>query len=319
MELRHLRYFVAVAEDLSYAKAAKRLHISAPALSARVKELQTEVGHLLFECVGRSLQLTDAGRVFLERARQIVIQASEAVVLARQAACGEVGELTIGYNPVAEHSVFAQIVRAFSHLSPNIRLNFRGLRTPHQVQALVRNELDVGFVCPPLTTDALETQFLIEQPFVLLLPKDHRLACAASIEFAELSDEPLILCSRTLDPDAFGRIEAEFKRTHATLNVAYELESAQAMIAFVAQRNGCGIAPEYVRALCPDSVVCRPLKSTHLVRVLAVAKHKSRGGLVESFCQFAVAHMHEIGAQSSVVRAVRSRSPSWPALDIARR
>jgi len=302
MELRHLRYFIVVAEELSYTRAAARLHVSAPPLSVQIKQLQVEVGHALIVCIGRALHLTDAGRVFLERARHIIGQVDEAVVLARQAACGKVGELTIGYNPVAEHSVLTQIVRAFSRLSPDIRITLRSLRTPQQVEALARNELDLGFVCPPLSTDDLETHFLTEQPFVALLPKHHRLANHTSVPFSALSDEPLVICSRTLDPDAYRQLQDEFSRVHAAFNVALELESARAMIDFVVEGAGCGIAPEYVRALCPSSVVCRPLESQGLKRVLAVAKQRDRGGLVESFCQFAIAQSYEIAAVSASLR-----------------
>lgn len=289
MELRHLRYFVAVAEELSFRRAAARLHIAPPPLSIQIRQLEEEVGADLLSRTGRGLCLTEAGRVFLEQARQTLVQASRAVSLARQTAQGATGgHLAIGYNAVAESGVLPAIVRAFRERWPKVELTLRALRTPNQFEALSRGELDLGFLCPPPPTDAFDLQDLTKQPFVVGLSSDHPLAAAPAVSFADLSGEPLVLYSRELDPDSFRQIEEHFRCANAVMHVAYELESSHSMINFVAAGNGCCIVPEYVRGFRPGEVVCKPLGPSDIVRTLAIAKTKGREGLVESFYGFAV-------------------------------
>jgi DNA-binding transcriptional LysR family regulator len=288
MEMRRLRYFVAVAEVLSYKKAAARVHIAVPPLIVQIRKLQTEIGVKLLYREGRGLALTDAGRVFLQQAREILAQAKRSITLARQAAEGAVGHLAIGYNTVAEYGVLPRIVRAFRSQWPNVHLTFHSRRTPQQFEALSRDELDVGFVCPPVPADNLDLQELSRQPFIAVVPEHHRLASASRICFEDLSAEPLILGSRALDPDSFHQIQQQFVRTGAVMNVVLELETASAMINFVEQVSGCCIVPDYARIFCPAGLVCKPLGPPSILRTLAIVKKKNRGALTEAFYRFAV-------------------------------
>jgi DNA-binding transcriptional LysR family regulator len=288
MELRHLRYFVAVAEELNFTRAAARLHIAAPPLSVQIRKLEVEIGADLLSRKDRNIRLTEAGRVFLEQARQTLAHANRAIISARQVANGEIGHLSIGYNTVAEFGVFPTIIPAFRKQFPNVRLTFHSLRTPQQLEALSRDEIHVGFVCPPVPADDFEMQELTQQPFVAVVSADHRLACTPAVSYSALSDEPLILYSRVLDPDAFRQMEEQFLRAGAVMNVVYELESPLSMINFVAMGHGCCLLPDYALRIRPEGVVCKPLGPPSILRSLAVIKKSGSGGVRHLFYRFVV-------------------------------
>ena len=293
MDLRQLRCFLAVAETLSYEEGAARVYMSPHPVYKHVRRLREQVGAPLFIRRKGVLELTVAGEVLLKEAKQGLSHLERAVALARQAASGEL-ELSIGYNSVAEHSVFSDIISAFRKLRPNVNLVCRSLRTPEQVQALERNELDLGFVCPPVPSNTLDTIVLTRQPFVAVVPENHPLAARPAVSFQALSGVPMIVCSRALDPRAFERLEQEFRNANATLNVSCEMESVQAMIRLVAAGCGCCIVPEYARELLCAGVVCKVLDPPNMMRVLAVATQKGREGLAQAFCEFAVLHVNEL-------------------------
>jgi DNA-binding transcriptional LysR family regulator len=287
MELRHLRYFVVVAEELSFTRAARRLHIAIPPLSIQIRNLEKEIGTGLVVRDGRGLRLTSAGRVLLDQARKTLAEANQCAPLARQAANGEIGQLSIGYNAPAEFRVFPRIVPAFRKKWPAVHLVFHRLETAQIVERLRRHEIDLGFVCLPIPTDELEVQELAEDPLVALIPKGHRLATAASIAVKDLSGEPLVLFPRPLDPESYAQIEQLFLRAGATMSVRYELESSLSMINFVAMGIGCAFLPDYARRIRVDGVVYKPLQPRQMVKTLAIVKKRGDGDLAEVFFRFA--------------------------------
>jgi DNA-binding transcriptional LysR family regulator len=287
VELRQLRYFVAVAEEMNLRRAAVRLHIAAPPLSVQIRQLEAEVGTDLFAREGRGIRLTEAGRIFLEQARKTLIDAGRAIELARQAAQGQIGHLSIGYNAPTGFRVFPRVVPAFKKRWPDVYLTFHAHSIVQQLERLTREELDVGFVWLPVPTQAFDVRELVQEALNVVLPVDHRLAAQDSISIKDLSGEPLILLSRALDPETYRDIEMLFRRAGATMNVVYELENSLSMINFVAMGCGCSVLPDYTRAIRQDGVVHLPLNPPNLVKTLAVIKRKGRGGVAETFFQFA--------------------------------
>ena len=287
MELRQLRYFVVVAEELNLQRASKRLHICAPPLLRQMRNLRDSVGVDLFRTRRGRLELTIEGRLFLEEARTILATAQRSVDRVRQAAQGESGRLTVGCNPVAEFGILPHVLAAFRRARPRVELVLRSLRTPQQVAELAEDRLDVGFVCPPIRSDEFDLKVLHRQPFVAALPREHPLSAAPAVSFEALSGVPLIAYSRGLDPHSFGEIEAQFRRAGAQMEVAYEAESSLSMIALAAAGNGFCIVPEYVRQFTSVGVVCRPLASALIERTLAIVKRKDRQGLAAVFYDFA--------------------------------
>jgi DNA-binding transcriptional LysR family regulator len=286
VELRQLRYFVAVAEEMNLRRAAVRLHIAAPPLSVQIRQLEDEVGTELFAREGRGIRLTEAGRVFLEQARKMLHNVGVAVELAQKAAKGEIGRLSIGYNAPTGFRVFPRVVPAFKKRWPEVHLTFHAHSIVRTLERLTREELDVGFVWLPIPTEGFDVCELVRESLNVVVPKDHRLAEQDTISIKDLSGEPLILLSRALDPETYRDIEMLFRRVDATMNVVYELENSLSMINFVAMGCGCSVLPDYTRAIRQDSVVHRPLSSPNMVKTLAVIKRKGRGGPAETFFRF---------------------------------
>lgn len=286
MELRHLRYYIAVAEELNFRKAAERLHISTPPLFTQIRDLEQEIGASLLTREGRVMQLTKAGSVFLAEARETLARARRGVALTRQVAAGYAGSLAIGYNTVAAFGVFPQIVRAFNEQWPNVRLTCHYHSTPRQLNALSRDDLEIGFLCPPVPTDEFEVHELSRQPFVAIVPDSHPLAHTPQVSFEALSREPLITYSRALDPHAFSQIQQNFERANAVMNVVHEFESVPAIVQLVALGGGCCIVPEYVRALCPRGVVCKSLDPAGIHCSMAIVKKRCRAGNAGVFYRF---------------------------------
>ena len=286
MELRHLRYFVAAAEELNFRRAAARLHIAQPGLSVQIRQLEADIKAALFMRDGRAIKLTDAGRVFLDQARTTLADVERGIALAKHAAAGDVGHLTIGHNGPAELLAFPTIVPDFKSKYPDIRLSFENLRTPQQIERLRRGELDLAFVWLPIPADEFDVLELMRVPLGVVLPLDHPLAQASILSIADLSGEPLVLFSRGRDPESFRQIEELFLQVGATLNVVYEFELLLSVINFVAMGSGLSLLPDYHRRIPMPGVVYRPLRPPLFMKTLAVVKQSGRGGVSESFYRF---------------------------------
>jgi DNA-binding transcriptional LysR family regulator len=287
MELRHLRYFVAVAEELNFRRAAERLHIAPPPLSVQIRKLEAEIGTELFSRQARGVRLTEAGKVFLDQARQLLAGARRGVTLAREAGQGEIGQLAIGYNAPAGFLIFPRVVPPYRLAHPKVQLTFHALNMPQQLEGLQREELDLGVIWLPLRAAGFDVQELVREPLIAVLPATHRLADQKDITIRQLSREPMILPSRTLHAEVYEEIARAFERGRAVLNSAYELESSLSMINFVAMGVGCTLLPDYARSIRQEGVVFRPLRSPQIVKTLALIKKRGRKGLAEAFFQFA--------------------------------
>jgi DNA-binding transcriptional LysR family regulator len=287
MELLHMRYFVAVAEELSLTKAAQKLHTCLSPVSRGILRLEEEIGAaLLFRSGRRGVYLTGAGRAFLEECRRALAHADRSVVMARRAAAGDSGHLAVGYNSVSEHGVLPQIIRAFAERYPSIHLTLRGLRTPEQLAALASDRLDLGFVCPPIAGADYDMLELTRQRFVAVLPARHRLAGLSVVTYQDLHAEPLVLYSKTLDADAFQQIKQRFLQAGAELHIAYELDTPALLINFVATGSCCSILPDYVRTFGRDDIVCKEL-TPPIWRRLSICKKKASRPAADSFYEFA--------------------------------
>lgn len=302
MELRHLRYFVAVAEELSFTRAGARLKIAPPPLHVQIRNLEREIGAPLFERVGRGIKLTEPGRILLDQARLTLAQAQRSLNLTRQAREGEIGNLSIGYIPSAEFQLFPKIIPAFRTAFPEIHLTFHSMKGGNQVEALHRDELDIGLVWLPVPADSFDVEEVIHDPLIVAMPDGHRLAAKTSVSVKALAPEPLILASRTLAPETFYQFDQLFQRAGSVMNVAYELDNSLSILNFVAMGFGCSIVPEYARALRQDGIVYRPLRPS-MTRTLGIVKKKGRGGIAELFFRFTLElGRKDVPAQSKITR-----------------
>ena len=195
MELRHLRYFVAVAEELNFTRAAARLHIGQPPLSMQIRDLEGEMGVRLFERTQRRVALTPAGQCLREHAYRILGGVREAVEAAQRAARGELGELRVGFTSSLPFTdLLPDALHAYRRRFPAVRLQLSEMFTPEQFGALARGELDVGFVRLQggRAPDGIALREIARNPLRLVVNASHRLAGAAAVSFAELRDEDFI-------------------------------------------------------------------------------------------------------------------------------
>ena len=241
MELRHLRYFVAVAEELNFRRAAEKLNLAQPPLSAQIKALETELGVRLFERTTRSVNLTHAGRVFLEDARSVLAASNQAQRRAQEAAHGLVGILRLGVIAPAANSGLARIFREFRQRFPNVQLSVFDLTTPDQLQRLRENELDAALARPPVRFPELDFEFVEEADQVLALPANHRLARKRTLQWRDFDAEPMVMVQPNLQHGYYNAFLAACAKAGARPIAAQYTNDIQTKLWLISA--GFGIAP----------------------------------------------------------------------------
>lgn len=211
VELRHIRYFIAVAESLNFHKAAQRLHIAQPPLSRQIRQLEERLGVELFARDKRHVELTKAGRVFLEEARKLMVEAGHAVEAAHLAQRGETGIVKIGIAS-GLGSFASRVVFEFRKRRDDFEVECRDIFSNFQSQALSRREIDVGFLRPPVDHVVLDCELLYEEEFVVILPKKHRLAKRRALRIHDIAEEPLILFDRNFSTGLYDKILGLYSR-----------------------------------------------------------------------------------------------------------
>lgn len=271
MELRHLRYFLAVSEELHFGRAANRLHVSQPPLSQQIRHLEAELGVELFARTRRRVRLTEAGRAFAGEARVLLERLGQATQTVKRIARGETGSLAVGFITSATFGALPHIYRRFRERHPDVVLVLSELSTAEQVEALQAGNLHVGMARPPMLADGLVTEPLGEEPLVAALPARHPLATMATLPLRALGPEPFVLFPRHPRP---GWIDVVLEACRsagfrpAVVQEALELSTA---VALVGAGVGVSLVPASAQALRLRGVVYRPLRppvpTTRLVAV----------------------------------------------------
>jgi DNA-binding transcriptional LysR family regulator len=258
MELRHLRYFVAVAEELHFRRAAERLHMSQPPLSQQIRNLEQEVGATLLVRNQRRVELTAAGQAYLGRARDILAAVEDAAREARRVQRGEVGRLDVGFVGSAMYSVVPELLRAFRERFPEVGLRLREVGTTEQLRRLEDGRLDIGFLRPPGPRPGLSIETVLVEPVVAALPEHHPLATAAEIRIEDLAGAPLVLMTRAGAP---GLRDALTQLTEGLTEdaIVQEVSEMQTLVGLVAAGVGVSLVPQSLRALTRAGVVYRDL------------------------------------------------------------
>ena len=241
MELRHLRYFMAVAEGLSFRGAAEKLHLAQPALSAQIKSLEDELGVRLFERTTRSVNLTNAGRVLVEEARAVLKAAKRAENLTRHADRGVVGTLRVGIIAPSANAWLSSVLSLFRARHPGVELSFFDLPSIEQLDRLREHQLDVGFLRPPVGLPQLEYQLVEQSPQVLAVPSGHRLAKKKDIEWADFHDEPMVVMHPNLQHGFYDAFFSHCARAGATPRVAQTANDVHTKMWLISA--GLGLAP----------------------------------------------------------------------------
>ncbi len=272
MELNHLRNFIAVAEELSFRRAAERLHISQPPLSVQISQLEHELGsRLLDRSPGSKTRLTSAGAVFLEEARKILVSLDAAAERTRRAARGECGRLSIGLTSSMALGVVPALVRDFSHANPEVEIRLAELTTAQQEKALLARTLDLAFCYPPLETPGFSTQSVCDEGMVLAIPESHPLARKRSIKLTSLRGEAVLTFPRHLSPGFYDLMIAAFSRASVSPRIAEEATQLQTIIALVCAGLGVAVVPDSLSTPARPGVEYRPIiDSMPVVRTLLV-------------------------------------------------
>jgi DNA-binding transcriptional LysR family regulator len=246
MELRHLRYFVAVAEAENVSRAALKLHISQPGISRQIRDLEDEIGFQLFERSAKSVKLTDAGKSFLTEARAVLQRADEAVKTARAIATGQEGELHVGYAGSPTVRILPPTLRAFQSELPNMRVRLHDLSTEEMLAGLRDGKLQMALmVCPtPGILRGLRFEKLQDMQIILAVAPKHPLAKSRSVTLAEVAKQPLIGFSRADYPDYHELLDNIFAPTGLKPRVAEEHDSVQSLITAVEAGSGVALATE---------------------------------------------------------------------------
>jgi DNA-binding transcriptional LysR family regulator len=259
MDLRQLRYFVAVAEERHYGRAAQRLHMSQPPLSMQIKALERELGIELLERTSRRVALTDAGRAFLERARTILGAVEEAREVARGAEQGTQGRLEVGFISSATLSLLPPSIRLFRERFGGVELELKELTSAQQIDALYEGGIRVGLVRLPLRAPGIRFEPVLEERLVVALPSGHALEDLDRLSLETIADLPLIFFTRQLVPGFHAQIVELFQRVGAFPKVAQHAVHLQTIVGLVASGVGIAILPSSAQRVSREGVVYRAL------------------------------------------------------------
>ena len=244
MEFRHLRYFLVLAEELHFGRAAQRLSISQPPLSTNIQQLEASVGTQLFTRNSKAVQLTAAGRAFVPQARALLEQAQQAARHARDVAEGLAGSLQMGFVGTMLYCGLPDLLRRFQIDHPKLRLTLKELSSSDQLIELTHERLDLGFVHTTRVPAGLSQILVASQPFVACLPVAHALAGERSLSLARLRGEPFACVSRGVSADYHQRIVALCTDAGFEPEIRYELRHWLSVVSLVSQGLGVALVPQ---------------------------------------------------------------------------
>lgn len=298
--LRHLRYFVTVAEERHFGRAAQRLQMAQPPLSQQVRRLEAHLGVDLFVRTTRSVDLTQAGTAYLQRARTILASVEAAADEAARVAAGAVGHLTIGCVGSATYSLLPALSRRLAAELPGVEFSFRGeMLVSDQVVALREDAIDIALLRPPVTDGILAVVPLREERLVVALPQDHALAARRQVRLADLADVDLIVYSAGRRSAMYDVVRRLFTDAELTPSIRHEVGETSTLITLVAGGLGAAVVPEPVSALALQGVTFRPLVRP-VTAVQLVASY--RAGRVEPHLHRTLAVITDLARARDQVR-----------------
>ena len=268
-ELRLIRYFVAVAEELHFGRAATRLHITQPSLSRAIRELERTLGADLLTRTKRSVRLTEAGRALLQEAPQALEEIERACDMTRRVARGEAGQLRLGFLPSTNVGLVPALVRESRRVSPDLALRLHELFDDPQIEALSERRLDLGIVRDPRPGEQLAFERLLSERLSLAVAHDHRLASRRRVSYADLRDEGLIIWPRSLEPQTYDTVIEACRTAGFSPQVVQEASSAHTIIGLVAADVGVAVLASSYRARSGPDVVFIPITGSESTLYLA--------------------------------------------------
>lgn len=278
MELRHLRYFIAVAEERSFSRAAERLGIAQPPLSQQIRRLENDLGFALFERTPKGVRLTGAGEALVPEARSVLQAADDARKAAEAAHLGVAGRLTIAFINSAAYGILPRLLKAYRDAHPQILVDVREMPIADQIDALVEGRVDAGILRPPVDDQRLDAIELVHEPFVVALPAGHILSSRSNLDLRELQGEPLVGYPRGHAAGFRERIDAALRSVGVTPRFIQEAAHVHTLCGLVAGGVGASIVPAGARVLAMDGVRFVPLTARDLYAEVWLAWSKVVSG-----------------------------------------
>jgi DNA-binding transcriptional LysR family regulator len=284
MELRHLRYFVAVAEELHFGRAAVRLSIVQPSLSQQIRQLEDELGFPLLRRTKRSVELTDAGKAFFTASQHVLAEVQEAKRIAQRAYRGEVGRLVVGYISSSTYDLLPLILRVYRERFPHVEVALRELTTQEQVRALEEEQIHIGLLRLPISTAIIRFDVVGREPIVCVLPEEHPLAVYEKIPPSMLADEPFVLQPPQRGSGYYVQLMKLCLASGFTPNVIQEVSEMHTIVSLVAAGMGVSLVPLSTQNLRSQGVVYRELEGGTMMTEMAVAwKRDARSTIMQNF------------------------------------
>ena len=260
MNFQRLRYFVVVAEELNFSRAAERLHMAQPPLSYQIKRLEEELGAQLFHRTKRSVRLTDAGRLLLVEARGLLVHAEQTASVVHRVGQGEVGRLSVGFVPSAANRILPPLLRTFGERFPSVELLLREVDPDRLLGSLGDGRVDVGFLYLPFEADSLDSRPVSREPFVAALPDTHPLADEPRVTLEALAEEPFVLTPRYQGAGLRDKIVAHCRRAGFEPRVVQEAWLMQTTVSLVAGGIGVTLVPASLQNLQRTGVVYKQIE-----------------------------------------------------------
>jgi DNA-binding transcriptional LysR family regulator len=286
MELRHLRYFAAVAEQLHFRHAAELVHVAQPALSQQIRQLEKEIGVTLFVRSRHRVQLTPAGKAFYEKAQVILQQTGQAVAEARKVEQGEAGTIRVGFVSTAAISVLPGAMKALQAQVPSADIELRELAPGEQIDSLYREQLDLGFVHAKLTQDILETLTVQREKLILALPQALVLEGSPSVDLREIASLTAIMPAPHTSSGLYEQVMTAYQMAGVVPERVHFTRLLQTSLLLVGAGIGVSVIPESFRAIHVEGVVYRGLQvEPPLCELTAAWRRDNKSPLLKRFVQ----------------------------------
>lgn len=278
MDLRHLRYFVTLAEERHFTRAAERLGIKQPPLSQQIRQLEQEMGTALFHRLTRGVELTEAGSVLLEEARKILEHAALAKASVQSRARGESGRIRVGFAGATYFQPrVPEIIQTYRERYPNVTLSPEQSNTPRLIESLRGGLIDVAFVRPPVSDgEGIVVEPVVEEPMRIVLPTAHPRARSRSVPLIALAEETLILFPRTIGPGLYDSIIASCQRAGFSPRLGQEAPQISSIVHLVAAGFGVSIVPQSIEQIRAERIVYVPIKDEAPRAPISLAYRKDR-------------------------------------------
>ena len=259
MDLRYLRYFIAVAEEMSLTRAAERLHTVQPSLSRQIRRLEEIVGTPLFNHDRRGLELTEAGRIFLGEAREILHQMNRSILLARQGSRAESQHIAVGFISGNETQIFSRLLPPLRQRYPEMQISYHAMNESELIVGIEESEIDVAFLAGPIESPGIHSEVFIRQKIAVILPSTHPLAKLKKISLAQLESMPMVVPSPQKSPRYLNSVNSITAQSGVQFGPTVEFDNVLSALHAVRLGLGFCLLPEDQKGILPGSIVARPL------------------------------------------------------------